>query len=234
MLPPEIIFEDNHLIAINKRPGEISQGDKTNDVPLVEIVKQYLKDKYQKPGNVYAGLIHRIDRPVSGVLIFSKTGKAGERMSKIVRDRAFKKTYWAIVKNKPEQESATLVHHLLKNERMNKSFAYAEKKGDSKEAILHYQLIASSDRYFLLEVDPQTGRHHQIRAQLATIGSPIKGDLKYGFDRSNKDGSVSLHARQLEFIHPIKNEPVIITANPPVDPVWNAFMEILGQKNNPK
>ena len=128
MLPPEIIFEDNHLIAINKRPGEISQGDKTNDVPLVEIVKQYLKDKYQKPGNVYAGLIHRIDRPVSGVLIFSKTGKAGERMSKIVRDRAFKKTYWAIVKNKPEQESATLVHHLLKNERMNKSFAYAEKK----------------------------------------------------------------------------------------------------------
>ena len=155
-------------------------------------------------------------------------------MSKIVRDRAFKKTYWAIVKNKPEHESATLVHHLLKNERMNKSFAYAEKKGESKEAILHYQLIASSDRYFLLEVDPQTGRHHQIRAQLATIGSPIKGDLKYGFDRSNKDGSVSLHARQLEFIHPIKNEPVIITANPPVDPVWNAFMEILGQKNNPK
>ena len=185
MLPPEIIFEDNHLIAINKRPGEISQGDKTNDVPLVEIVKQYLKEKYQKPGNVYAGLIHRIDRPVSGVLIFAKTGKAGERMSKIVRDRAFKKTYWAIVKNKPEQESATLVHHLLKNERMNKSFAYAEKKVDSKEAILHYQLIASSDRYFLLEVDPKTGRHHQIRCQLAHIGCPIKGDLKYGFDNND-------------------------------------------------
>lgn len=229
-LSPQVIFEDNHLIAINKRPGEISQGDKTNDVPLVESIKDYLKQKYNKPGNVYAGLIHRIDRPVSGVLIFAKTSKAGERMSQIIRDRQFKKTYWAIVKNKPQQETAILKHHLLKNEKMNKSFAYAEKKGDSKEAILQYNLIAASERYFLLEVDPQTGRHHQIRAQLAAIGCPIKGDLKYGFDRSNKDGSVSLHARKLEFIHPIKNEPVIITADPPEDPVWNAFMELTGAK----
>ncbi len=227
---PQVIFEDNHLIAINKRPGEISQGDKTNDIPLVESIKDYLKNKYNKPGNVYAGLIHRIDRPVSGVLIFAKTSKAGERMSQIIRDRQFKKTYWAIVKNKPLQETAMLKHYLLKNEKMNKSFAYAEKKGDSKEAILQYNLIAASERYFLLEVDPQTGRHHQIRAQLAAIGCPIKGDLKYGFDRSNKDGSVSLHARKLEFIHPIKNEPVIITADPPEDPVWNAFMELTGAK----
>ncbi len=227
---PQVIFEDNHLIAINKRPGEISQGDKTNDIPLVESIKDYLKNKYNKPGNVYAGLIHRIDRPVSGVLIFAKTSKAGERMSQIIRDRQFKKTYWAIVKNKPLQETAMLKHYLLKNEKMNKSFAYAEKKGDSKEAILQYNLIAASERYFLLEVDPQTGRHHQIRAQLAAIGCPIKGDLKYGFDRSNKDGSVSLHARKLEFIHPIKNEPIIITADPPEDPVWNAFMELTGAK----
>ena len=225
-----VLYEDNHLIIVNKRSGDITQADATKDRTLGDYVKDYIKNKYNKPGNVYAGLIHRIDRPVSGVLIFAKTSKAGERMSQIIRDRQFKKTYWAIVKNKPLQETAMLKHYLLKNEKMNKSFAYAEKKGDSKEAILQYNLIAASERYFLLEVDPQTGRHHQIRAQLAAIGCPIKGDLKYGFDRSNKDGSVSLHARKLEFIHPIKNEPVIITADPPEDPVWNAFMELTGAK----
>jgi 23S rRNA pseudouridine1911/1915/1917 synthase len=225
---PEILFEDNHLIAVNKRPGEISQGDKTNDIPLVDLLKEYLKEKYNKPGNVFTGLIHRIDRPVSSVLLFSKTGKAGERMAKVIRERQFKKTYWAVVKNKPPQDAGTLVHHLLKNERMNKSFAYPAPKGDSKEAKLSYQLIAAIERYFLLEVDPETGRHHQIRVQLSSIGCPIKGDIKYGFDRTNKDGSVSLHARRLEFMHPIKQEPVVIIADPPVDPVWNAFMETLG------
>lgn len=230
MLPPDIIFEDNHLIAINKRPGEISQGDKTKDIPLVELVKDYLREKYNKPGNIYTGLLHRIDRPVSGVLLFAKTSKAGERMSKIIHDRAFQKSYWAVVKNKPPKESDTLVHHLLKNPHLNKSFAHPAPKGDSKEAKLTYELIAAIERYYLLEVNPVTGRHHQIRAQLASIGCPIKGDIKYGFDRTNKDASIHLHARKLEFIHPIKNEPVSIIADPPNEAVWNAFVEIINTK----
>jgi 23S rRNA pseudouridine1911/1915/1917 synthase len=230
MLPPDILFEDNHLIAINKRPGEISQGDKTKDVPLNEIIKDYLREKYQKPGNIYTGLLHRIDRPVSGVLIFAKTGKASERMSKLIQARAFQKTYWAVVKNQPPKESDTITHHLLKNPHLNKSFAHAMPKGDSKEAKLHYKLIAAIERYFLLEVNPETGRHHQIRAQLSTIGCPIKGDIKYGFDRTNKDASIHLHARKLEFIHPIKNEPVSIIAPPPNDPVWNAFVDAISTK----
>lgn len=230
MVPIEVLYEDNHLIAINKRPGEISQGDKTNDEPLVEIVKNYIREKYNKPGNVYTGLLHRIDRPVSGILLFAKTSKAGERMSKIIRDREFKKTYWAVVKNQPPKTSDTIVHHLLKNEKMNKSFVQTTPRHDSKEAKLTYGIIASIDRYHLLEVNPETGRHHQIRAQLAAIGSPIKGDIKYGFDRTNKDASIHLHARKLVFNHPIKNEPVTIIAPPPVDPVWNAFLAALEAK----
>ncbi len=220
---PQIIYEDNHLIAVNKKPGQISQGDKTKDIPLVEIVRQYLKDKYQKPGNVFAGLVHRIDRPVSGILLFAKTSKANERMGKIIRERNFHKTYWAVVKNKPEPEEGILKHYLLKNPHMNKSFAYPDERPESKLAILKYKLISSSDRYFLLEIDPETGRHHQIRVQLASIKCQIKGDIKYGFDRTNKDGSIHLHARKLEFLHPVKNEPITITADPPEDPVWNAF-----------
>ncbi len=220
----EIIYEDNHLLAINKKPGQISQGDKTQDTPLVELVRQHIKETYQKPGNVYTGLIHRIDRPVSGILLFAKTSKANERMAKIIRERNFHKTYWAVVKKKPDEEEATLTNYLIKNEHMNKSFAYAENKPESKQAVLHYKLISASNRYFLLEVHPETGRHHQIRVQLASIGCSIKGDIKYGFDRTNKDGSIHLHARKLEFIHPVKNEPVVIIAEPPKEVVWDAFI----------
>lgn len=223
----EIIFEDNHLIAINKLPGDISQGDKTGDEPLVEKVKQYLKESYQKPGNVYVGLVHRIDRPVSGVLLFAKTGKAGERLSQMIQQRELQKTYWAVVKNKPENESGTLHHFLLKNEFQNKSYAHNKQIKNSKEAILNYRLIAAIDKYYLLEVEPKTGRHHQIRVQLASMGCPIKGDIKYGFNRTNPNGSIHLHARKLNFIHPVKKEPVTIIANPPKDPVWEAFMKTM-------
>lgn len=223
----EIIFEDNHLIAINKLPGDISQGDKSGDEPLVEKVKHYLKTAYAKPGNVYVGLVHRIDRPVSGVLLFAKTGKAGERMSKMIQERDFHKTYWAVVKNKPENESAMLHHYLVKNEFQNKSYVHRSAIKNSREAILNYKLIAAIDRYYLLEVEPKTGRHHQIRAQLASIGCPIKGDIKYGFNRTNENGSIHLHARKLSFIHPVKKENTTIIANPPKDPVWDAFMAIL-------
>ncbi|MFI5172408.1 MAG: RluA family pseudouridine synthase [Chitinophagales bacterium] len=226
---PEIIYEDNHLIAVNKRPGEISQGDKTGDAPLVEIIKHYLKEKYNKPGNVFAGLVHRIDRPVSGVLLFAKTGKANDRMSKIIRERNFHKTYWAVVKNQPVETEATLTHYLIKNQHLNKSFAHNEERPNSKVATLHYKMVAAIENYYLLEVTPETGRHHQIRVQLASIGCPIKGDVKYGFNRTNPNGSIHLHARKLEFIHPVKNEPVIIIAQPPADPVWNAFAETMGK-----
>ena len=227
MQAPEILFEDNHLIAVNKKPGEISQGDKTGDAPLVEIIQLHLKDKYNKPGNVFTGLVHRIDRPVSGVLLFAKTSKANERMSKLIRERNFHKTYWAVVKNKPEETEGKLTHYLIKNQHINKSFAYKEEKRGSKLATLHYKLSASIQNYFLLEIHPETGRHHQIRVQLASMGCPIKGDVKYGFARTNNDGSIHLHARKLEFNHPVKNELVTIIANPPDDPVWKAFSEVM-------
>jgi 23S rRNA pseudouridine1911/1915/1917 synthase len=219
----QVLFEDNHIIAINKLPSQIVQGDKTGDTPLSELVKNYLKEKYQKPGNVFAGVIHRIDRPVSGVVLFARTSKALARMNEMLQQKKIQKTYWAIVKNKPETESATLKHYMKKNEKNNKSYTYNNEIQGSKLAILEYQLIKRSDNYHLLEVKLHTGRHHQIRAQLAAIGSPIKGDLKYGFDRSNKDGSICLHAIKAEFIHPVKNEPVIITAPPPPDSLWNYF-----------
>ncbi len=233
MSAPEILYEDNHLIAVNKRPGEISQGDKSGDVPLIDSMKEYIRNKYNKPGNVYLGLVHRIDRPVSGVLLFAKTEKANERISHMIRERAFQKTYWAVVKNIPSPESGELVNYLIKNQRLNKSFISTAEKKDAKVARLHYQLTASISRYHLLEVHPETGRHHQIRVQLSSIGCPIKGDVKYGFDRTNENGSVHLHARKLEFMHPVKKEPVVIIAPPPEDPVWNAFLEILSKKEKP-
>lgn len=221
-----ILYEDNHLIVVNKLPSEIVQGDKTGDTPLSEIVKEYLKDKYQKPGNVFTGVIHRIDRPASGVVIFAKTGKALTRMNEIVKNRGIKKTYWAIVQNMPDSPEAELVHHLVRNSKKNKSTANLRPVTDSKEGILSYKTIGESDKYYLLEINLKTGRHHQIRAQLAAIGSPIKGDLKYGFSRSNNDASISLHARSVEFIHPVKKEFIKIVANPPVDPLWDYFSQL--------
>jgi len=219
-----IVFEDNHLIIVNKLPSEIVQGDKTGDQPLSELLKEYIKNKYEKPGDVFLGVVHRIDRPVSGVVIFARTSKALSRMSELIKERAIKKTYWAIVKNKPAEDEATLTNFLIRNEAKNKSFVSKNEAKGAKEAILSYKLKAKSNDYFLLEIDLGTGRHHQIRAQLAAIGCPIKGDLKYGFARSNPDASISLHARSLEFIHPIRKEPIKIVADPPNDPLWNFFL----------
>ena len=215
-----ILYEDNHLIAVNKTNSEIVQGDKTNDKPLVEMVKEYLKEKYQKPGNVFCGVTHRLDRPVSGVVVFAKTGKALERFNEMLRNHEVKKTYWAIVKQAPREEQATLTHYLLRNEKQNKSYAYPTEKKDAKKAVLSYRVIAHSNHYHLLEVDLQTGRHHQIRCQLAAIGCPIKGDLKYGSPRSNNGGGISLHARRIDFIHPVSKLPVSITAPTPDDSLW--------------
>jgi len=218
----QILYEDNHLIAVNKRPGDIVQGDKTGDMPLSEIVKLYIKAKYNKPGNVYLGVAHRLDRPTSGIVVFAKSSKALPRLNKIFAEKEAKKTYWAVVKNTPPKTHDTLTHWLKRNTKQNKSYANIKEVPDSKKAVLDYNIIKKLDRYFLLEIDLKTGRHHQIRAQLTAIGCPIKGDLKYGFDRSNKDGSIHLHARKLMFIHPVKKEKIEITASPPSDPIWNA------------
>ena len=217
-----VLSEDNHLIAINKRPGDIVQGDKTGDMPLSEVVKLYIKEKYNKPGNVYLGVAHRLDRPTSGILVFSKTSKALPRLNKLFAEKEAKKTYWAIVKNAPNKSQDTLTHWLKRNPKQNKSYAHSKEVPDSKKAVLEYKVIKKLDRYFLLEIDLHTGRHHQIRAQLAAIGCPIKGDLKYGFDRSNPNASIHLHARKLKFVHPVKKEALEIVAPPPNDPVWNA------------
>lgn len=217
----DVLYEDNHIIAINKRSSDIVQGDKTGDMPLNEIVKLYLKNKYNKPGEVFLGTIHRIDRPVSGVVIFAKTSKALERLNKMFKEKTIQKTYWAIVKNKPDETTAHLVHYLFKNQQKNKSIAYIKPTGDAKKSELSYRVIHSFKTFFLLEVTPFTGRHHQIRVQLSAIKSPIKGDLKYGADRSNKDASISLHARKIEFIHPVKKEVLSITAPPNTeDALW--------------
>ncbi len=222
-LASRILYEDNHLVVVNKLASEIIQGDKTGDVPLSEEVKLFLKEKYAKPGNVFLGVIHRLDRPVSGVVVFAKTGKALSRMNELVKKREMKKTYWAVVKNMPAQREATLNHYLVRNEKKNKSFVSKKNTEGAKEAVLSYRYLASSDQYHLLEIDLHTGRHHQIRAQLAAIGSPIKGDLKYGFPRSNPDASISLHARSVSFVHPVKKEPLKIEAPVPDDPLWKFF-----------
>lgn len=218
----DILFEDNHIIVVNKKPGDISQGDKTGDTPLSEVVKSYIKEKYNKPGNVYLGVVHRLDRPTSGIIIFAKTSKALERLNKKLRDKEIKKTYWAVVKNRPPKSSDTLIHFLKKDHQKNKSKAYEKEIKDSKKAILHYTILKQLDHYYLLEIQLETGRHHQIRSQLSHIGSPIKGDLKYGFPRSNKDASIHLHAHKIEFHHPVSKERLTIEAKPPNDPVWNA------------
>lgn len=225
-----VLYEDNHIIAINKKPSDIVQGDKTGDKPLGEFVKDYIKQQYNKPGNVYLGVVHRLDRPVSGVVLFAKTSKALSRLNELFRTKEMQKTYWAVVKNKPKNESGLLVHYLIKNEKKNMSRAYDKPTQGALKSELEYKVIASSDNYHLLEVKPHTGRHHQIRVQLATMGCPIKGDLKYGFNRTNKDASIHLHARHIEFIHPVKNEPLSITAPPPDESLWNAFTMMLTKK----
>ncbi|MDL2247591.1 RluA family pseudouridine synthase [Bacteroides sp. OttesenSCG-928-J23] len=218
-----ILYEDNHIIIVNKSSSEIVQGDKTGDTPLSETVKEYLKEKYQKPGNVFLGVTHRLDRPVSGIVLFAKTSKALTRLNEMFRVGEVKKTYWAIVKTTPDPTEGELVHYLVRNEKQNKSYAYPKEVPHSKKAILNYKLISRSDNYCLLEVDLKTGRHHQIRCQLAKMGCPIKGDLKYGFPRSNPDGSICLHARKVEFIHPVTKEVITIEAPVPDGSLWNAF-----------
>ena len=218
----EVLFEDNHLIIVNKKSGDIVQGDKTGDKPLSEVVKEYIKDKYNKPGNVFLGVVHRLDRPTTGIIVFARTSKALERFNKMLRDKEVNKTYWAVVKNKPKNEKDTLIGFLKKNPKNNKSTSYSSEIKESKKAILHYKTVKSLDNYHLLEVDLETGRHHQIRCQLSAIGSPIKGDLKYGFDRSNKDASIHLHARKIEFTHPVTNEVILVEAPTPNEVIWNA------------
>lgn len=218
-----VLYEDNHIIIVNKTVSEIVQGDKTGDKPLSETVKEYLKEKYDKPGNVFCGVVHRLDRPTSGIVIFARTSKALPRLNEMFKNKEIKKTYWAIVGNSPKQQEGTLKHYLIRNEKQNKSYAYDTEKPDSKLAILHYKQIASSDKYSLLEIDLETGRHHQIRCQLAKIGSPIKGDLKYGAERSNPDGGISLHARKISFIQPVSKLLIEIEAPVPGDNLWQFF-----------
>jgi 23S rRNA pseudouridine1911/1915/1917 synthase len=219
----DVLYEDNHLIIVNKAPSEIVQGDKTGDKPLSELIKEYLKEKYHKPGNVFCGVTHRLDRPTSGVVVFAKTSKALSRLNEMFRNGEVDKTYWAIVKNRPPKDEDTLIHYLIKNEKTNKSTAYDSEKPNTKKAILHYKLIAASQKYFLLEVDLETGRHHQIRCQLAKIGCPIKGDLKYGAERSNPDGSISLHARTISFVHPVSKQQIHVVAPVPDDTLWKTL-----------
>jgi len=229
--PFEVLYEDNHLIAINKKPSEIVQGDKTGDTPLSEKVKQYIKEKYNKPGEVYLGVTHRIDRPVSGVVIFARTSKALVRINEMFREKEIKKTYWAVVKNRPASENGHLVHYLIKNEKKNMSRAYNKETKDALKAELDYKIIFSSDNYHLLEINPITGRHHQIRVQLAAMGCPIKGDFKYGFKRGNDDASIHLHSRKSEFVHPVSKLPVAIVADPPDEVLWNFFKAKMKESN---
>lgn len=218
-----VVYEDNHLIIVNKTASEIVQGDKTGDTPLSETVKQYIKEKYAKPGNVFLGVVHRLDRPVSGLVVFAKTSKALARLNEMFRNSEVKKTYWAIVKQRPPHDEGELVNYLVRNEKQNKSYAYDKEVKNSKKAVLHYRLIGHSQNYFLLEVDLKTGRHHQIRCQLAKMGCPIKGDLKYGFARSNPDGCICLHAHRVKFVHPVSKELIDVTAPLPPGNLWNGF-----------
>ena len=219
----EILYEDNHIIAVYKRSSDLAQGDRTGDIPLDTEVKKYIAEKYKKPGEVFLGVVHRLDRPVSGVILFARTSKALERLNEMFRLKQIKKTYLAIVKERPPEDEATITHFLKKNEVQNKSYVYDTEVKGSKEACLTYRLKGRTEKYYLLEVELHTGRHHQIRAQLAKIGCPVKGDLKYGFPRSNDDGSISLLSRRIEFIHPVKKEPVKITAHFPEGDLWGLF-----------
>ncbi|OFX89511.1 MAG: RNA pseudouridine synthase [Bacteroidetes bacterium GWF2_33_16] len=222
----EILFEDNHIIAVNKTTSDIVQVDKTGDQSLEEKVKAYIKLKYNKPGDVFLGVAHRIDRPVSGAVLFARTSKSLVRLNEMFQRKEVKKLYWAIVKEKPQSISDTLNHFIVRDQQKNKSYAFEKEGKDSKPASLTYTLIASAQNYHLLEIDLHTGRHHQIRCQLAKIGCPIKGDLKYGFPRSNPDGGISLHSRKIEFIHPVSKQPITIIANPPKDSLWDYFISI--------
>ena len=223
----EILFEDNHLIVINKNSGDIVQGDKTGDTPLNEIVKEYIRIKYNKPGEVYLGTPHRIDRPTSGIVIFTKTSKALTRLNKMFQDKEVQKTYWAIVKNKPKNNKNHLTHYLKKNQQKNKSFSLSASTDGAKKSDLSYEIIHSFDNFYLLDIKPFTGRHHQIRVQLSTEGMPIRGDLKYGYARSNPDASISLHARKIEFLHPVKKEPLVIVAPASnKDPLWKTANQL--------
>ncbi|EHG99454.1 RluA family pseudouridine synthase [Paraprevotella clara] len=219
----DVVYEDNHLIIVNKSSSEIVQGDKTGDKPLAEMVKEYIKQKYHKPGNVFLGVVHRLDRPVSGLVVFARTSKALARLNEMFRTKEVHKTYWAIVGNCPPTEEGELVHWLVRNEKQNKSYAYDKEKSEAKKAILDYRLIGRSERYFLLEVDLKTGRHHQIRCQLAKMGCPIKGDLKYGSPRSNPDGSICLHARRVRFVHPVSKQEIDVEAPVPEGNLWHSF-----------
>lgn len=219
----QILHEDNHLIVVNKRVGDIVQGDKTGDKPLSEVVKEYIKDKYNKPGEVFLGVVHRLDRPTTGIVVFARTSKALTRMNELFSNRETQKTYWAIVKNKPSKEEDNLVHYIKRNEKNNTSKAHIKEVPESKLASLDYKIFKELNNYFALEINLHTGRHHQIRAQLSAIGSPIKGDLKYGFDRSNPDGGIHLHARKLTFIHPVTKEVITVTAPTPSDSIWDAL-----------
>lgn len=222
----DILFEDNHLIVINKTSGTLVQGDKTGDVPLNELVKSYIKTKYNKPGDVYLGTVHRLDRPTSGIVLFARTSKALTRMNELFKIKDIQKTYWAVTEKSPQVNSGLLIAFLLKNEKQNKSYVQANDKNGAKKAELTYKLIGKGDNYSYIQVMPATGRHHQIRVQLSNMGCIIKGDLKYGAKRSNKDASIHLHARKLEFIHPVKKEPVSIIAPPPNEVLWNEFLKL--------
>ena len=219
----DILYEDNHLIIVNKRYGEIVQADPSGDVPLEQLVKDYLKKKYDKPGAIFLGVAHRLDRPVSGIVMFARTSKALLRLNQMFKEKLIRKTYWAVVKTMPPDEVGTLTHYIVRNTKTNRSYAYLNERNDSKKAILHYRHIASSDHYHLLEIDLETGRHHQIRCQLSAVGCPIRGDLKYGYPRSNPNGGISLHARQIGLTHPVKKEEMELTAPLPNDPLWKIF-----------
>lgn len=218
----QILHEDNHIIVVNKRVGDIVQGDKTGDKPLSEVVKEYIKEKYNKPGEVFLGVVHRLDRPTTGIVIFARTSKALTRLNELFSKRETQKTYWAVVKNKPPKTEDNLIHFLKRNEKNNTSKAHLKEVPESKKASLDYKIIKELNNYFALEINLHTGRHHQIRAQLSAIGCPIKGDLKYGFDRSNPDGGIHLHARKLVFIHPVTKETLEIIAPTPNEVIWNA------------
>ena len=218
----QVLFEDNHLIIINKRTGDIIQGDKTKDTPLVEIVKEYLKIKHDKPGNVYLGVIHRIDRPTSGIVMFAKTSKALSRMNAMLKNQDVNKLYWAITQNKPDNKTGKLIHWLRKNPKNNKSTHFSKETANAKRAVLNYRILKTLDNYYLLEIKMESGRHHQIRCQLQAIGCPIKGDIKYGSKRTNKDGSIDLHARNLQFIHPVTKKEIDITAPVRDEKIWKS------------